>query len=618
MKIGVRCWALSVLVFGVSVAGAQDRSGVRPEVLSLPDGPGSIEGLGESFEPSAATGTSSYSVPIALPPGVAGFVPSMALRYSSGGGNGELGIGWSLGLPMVQRGTDEGLPFYDDDDRIVLRGMGGRGAEDLVRLGDGSYRFRIEGAFARGRQRADGSWEFRNRSGVAFRFGTTAASTRANPGEPSEVFSWCLTEQEDTYGNVIRYEYVSDAGGHPYLERIVWNDFSPSTRNEVVFVREDRPDVITSYLPTYADRLARRIQRIDVMHGGDVVRRYELGYDMMLGLSRLTTVHLLGRDLTTDLPTLTLSYVPFDPSAATVVSMISAPARALGDVTEISDVNGDALPDLLIADPGLDGGSWSWVPNLDGVNWGPREVLASSPSVWLASTDVQLADMDGDGSADVVARLTGASDGFRYWSGGTEAGFGPVTTIAPNPSFGFEDPDVRLADLNHDRLSDWMRIDPTTGDVYVAFNQGGGAFTSAQLLPRISSSEVVSFSGSGARFSDMNGDGLPDLVVVRSASLRYWPGRGRGLFGAEVSLAAAPTLSGPELAETDVRDVNGDGLGDLIHVGVSRVRIWMSQAGPSGGSLVPLMDITGTPERRPTTPSLARSAASSTRTHMAT
>ena len=153
---------------GASPSAAQDRSGVRPEVLSLPDGPGSIEGLGESFEPSAATGTSSYSVPISVPPGVAGFVPSIALRYSSGGGNGELGIGWSMGLPMVQRGTDEGLPAYDDaTDRFVLRGMGGRGAEDLVVMPDGSYRFRIEGAFARGRRRADGSWEF-----VAFPFGT--------------------------------------------------------------------------------------------------------------------------------------------------------------------------------------------------------------------------------------------------------------------------------------------------------------------------------------------------------------------------------------------------------------------------------------------------------------
>lgn len=28
-----------------------DKSGVKPSVLSLPSGPGSIEGLGESFEP---------------------------------------------------------------------------------------------------------------------------------------------------------------------------------------------------------------------------------------------------------------------------------------------------------------------------------------------------------------------------------------------------------------------------------------------------------------------------------------------------------------------------------------------------------------------------------------
>ena len=45
--------ALSLLVTSVGVL-AQSKSGVRPQAISLPSGPGSMDGLGESFEPGEA------------------------------------------------------------------------------------------------------------------------------------------------------------------------------------------------------------------------------------------------------------------------------------------------------------------------------------------------------------------------------------------------------------------------------------------------------------------------------------------------------------------------------------------------------------------------------------
>jgi RHS repeat-associated protein len=51
-----------------------------------------------------ADGTADYTVPIAVPPGTAGIAPSLSLNYSSAGGDGILGIGWSLGgLPSITR-----------------------------------------------------------------------------------------------------------------------------------------------------------------------------------------------------------------------------------------------------------------------------------------------------------------------------------------------------------------------------------------------------------------------------------------------------------------------------------------------------------------------------------
>ncbi len=88
----------------------------------MPNDGGSFKGLGESFSPLLSSGTATFSVPIALPPGRRGTQPSLAIGYISSGGNGPLGIGWSLAVPFVSRQTDLGLPRYDGTDRFMYNG----------------------------------------------------------------------------------------------------------------------------------------------------------------------------------------------------------------------------------------------------------------------------------------------------------------------------------------------------------------------------------------------------------------------------------------------------------------------------------------------------------------
>jgi len=69
-------------------------------------------------------GTADYSLAIAVPPGTAGMAPALSLNYSSGAGDGILGIGWSLGgLPSITRcpqtvaqdGQSMGVTFSSTD-----------------------------------------------------------------------------------------------------------------------------------------------------------------------------------------------------------------------------------------------------------------------------------------------------------------------------------------------------------------------------------------------------------------------------------------------------------------------------------------------------------------------
>ncbi|MBI5161263.1 MAG: hypothetical protein HY996_07610 [Micrococcales bacterium] len=62
------------------------------------------------------------SIPLALPAGRAGAQPGLALSYSSSGGNGIVGIGWTLQVPFIARQTDRGLPSYEGGDRFVYNG----------------------------------------------------------------------------------------------------------------------------------------------------------------------------------------------------------------------------------------------------------------------------------------------------------------------------------------------------------------------------------------------------------------------------------------------------------------------------------------------------------------
>jgi RHS repeat-associated protein len=89
--------------------------------------PGAIDGGVFGVTPD---GASSYELPLWVPMGRRGIQPDLRLRYHSRGGNGLLGVGWSLtGLPQITRSPRtiaddkaEGPVLFDKNDPFVLDG----------------------------------------------------------------------------------------------------------------------------------------------------------------------------------------------------------------------------------------------------------------------------------------------------------------------------------------------------------------------------------------------------------------------------------------------------------------------------------------------------------------
>lgn len=578
--------ALAVTLATTFVGAPSFAKGLEPTRISLPKGPGSIEGLGRNFAPSLASGTASYGVDIAVPPSAGGHAPRLSLDYDSGGGVSDLGMGWKLGgLPAVRRRTDEGVPRFEPNDPLEITGFGP--PSDLLEVSPGTFRPQYEsGAFVRV-QRADGGFEARDKAGITYRFG--------GPGfvveEAGRVVTWLLRETLDLHGHRIAYAWDLKAG-HGALARVVWNDFSPAVRNEIVLRYEGRPDRHVLFSSGIREEIAERLSAIEVTHGGALVRRYELAYAPGVH-SRLASVTLVGKDGVSKMPALSLAYTePSFNAAGQVVTMTTPPGRTPEDPNvELTDLDGDGLPDLLVTQAGAyrsyvnhDGTSWK-----AGVDWAPGE----SPSMELGTTGVQLADVDGDGAIDLLVKSGVAS--LRYLRGSTATAFGPAVPIPTVPNVTFEDPDVKLADMDGDRRADVVVT--TAAGLAIGYNVRGVDWTPPSVIGVVDARQPLRFSDGGhTQLCDVNGDRVQDLCFLRSGSLVYWLGRGRGRFEAPRTASGVPSYD--ESSPWQLRDLDGDGWVDLVHVGVNRVDVALAHA---AGEFDAPRTIAGTPAKGPTT-----------------
>lgn len=245
----------------------------------------------------------------------------------------------------------------------------------------------------------------------------------------------------------------------------------------------------------------------------------------------------------------------------------------------IADVNGDGIPDLVVAnlcasfDSCTAGGSVSvLLGNGDGTFQTP--MLYGSGG--YAPASVAVSDVNGDGITDVLVtnQCVSGSDCHGAVSVLLGNGNGTFQPAVIYGSDGFNAVSVAVGDVNGDGKSDLVVANVgcisncNTGTVGILLGNGDGTFQQAAVYGS------GGYKAVSVAIADVNRDGILDLVTSNlcvspvdcsSGSVGVLLGVGDGTFQPAVSYSSGgSSQSSATLGSVAVADVNGDGTPDVV------------------------------------------------------
>jgi hypothetical protein len=206
----------------------------------------------------------------------------------------------------------------------------------------------------------------------------------------------------------------------------------------------------------------------------------------------------------------------------------------------------------------------------------PASVAFADPIALTAGRDPEalaLADLDGDGSIDIVT-ANSYGDDISTFLGHGDGTFGAATDFP----VGRAPASILAVDLNGDGHVDVATTNgglahgeeeeiPGSGDITVLLGRGNGAMKTA-------TDYAAGDVPMGLAVADLDGDGAVELVTVdRHASrLIVLFGDGKGAFPTEARVSIPDLMLSRRLS---IDDVNGDGIADVLVPDEGTGRVWV-------------------------------------------
>jgi RHS repeat-associated protein len=615
------------------------------------------------------TGSAQYSIPIWVPPGPRGMQPNLALVYDSHSGISTLGIGWSLvGLGAITRCN---LTYAQDTtpapvalvttDGYCLNGNRLRLTSGTYGTAGSTYQTEIanfSNVTANGTAgNGPAYFTVQGRDGLTYEYGYTdsngnGAGSQVLALPTSTASAWLLSKVLDRAGNnyVINYTTLTGAA---VPTTILWTPISAGSATYAYtmtfnYTANAPQSSLSKYIGGTAVSNAKLLSSIAISYSGTVLKDYFLTYQASPTTARNELISIQECADSAKSNCLLATSVTYQNGGIGVSTTgQSVLTSSAGPGFARYDLNGDGIPDLiygvgstLYVKFGSTSGTYgtavalpAGVQLFGNLTGGPEDgLLAQVSGVWWyyswngssfagtstglavdTATQVQLADVNGDGLPDLVGLyvktvikngISHTTTSVQYYlntSTGSTPSFNPTlagATVIPNASM-LLTPDsqygeLRRYDFNGDGRDDLVIEYGVPGNPATIYTEAlistGTGFTT-EILASISGSifqpgyfgnwnddACTDFVSSGTLYisacngttgatlsvgnvvgaMDWDGDGRTDLIVANGSTLGVYLSTGSGL-----SSLIPTTIPYNSSCQYITTNANGDGLDDL-------------------------------------------------------
>jgi hypothetical protein len=259
---------------------------------------------------------------------------------------------------------------------------------------------------------------------------------------------------------------------------------------------------------------------------------------------------------------------------------LTLPREAISDI-ETADLNGDGFQDVVVIhDDRAQGNYVVWYAGDGAGGFAEAQPIAS-----VFPSDIEIADINGDGHADIVFAAAAARRIGWLANDGTGQ-FGPLIVVADSLT------GVQKAtpfDLDGDGDLDLIALvdDPNFVDTQSAVvwyeNDGSGGFVTGRTVFRGNLKDPWDVEA-----GDMDGDGDPDLVIacLNTDDVTWFENLGGALSWSGKNVLTTALIGCREL---ELGDLDGDGDLDIVVASVGTQRVaWLRNNGAGAFSLLSL------------------------------